>query len=153
MAMKRKRLFILVMLGAALSVVSTLSEANSKRIHVTAHIIQQSFIGDPAKPRLGDRIITNVDLFDESDIKVGTGAGVCTIFSVPPLDTLVECLLTMVFAEGQIILGGVAPLPTVGASAELGILGGTGDFSKARGEATLVVTKKQDVVDGTLTLK
>ena len=59
----------------------------------------------------------------------------------------------MVFAEGQIILGGVAPLPEVGASAEFGILGGTGDFSKARGEATLVVTKKQDVVDGTLTLK
>jgi hypothetical protein len=152
MAMKRKRLFILVMLGTALSVVSTLSEANSKRIHVTAHIIQQSFIGDPAKPRLGDRIITNVDLFDESDIKVGTGAGVCTIFSVPPLDTLEECLLTVVFAEGQIILGGVAPLPEVGASAEFGILGGTGDFSKARGEGVLVVTEP-GVVDTTLTLK
>jgi hypothetical protein len=150
--MKRKRLFIPVMLGTALSVVSALSEANSKLIHVTAHIIQQSFIGDPTKPRLGDRIITSVDLFDDSDIKVGTGAGVCTIFSVRPLDTLEECLLTVVFAEGQIILGGIAPLPTVGASAELGILGGTGDFNKARGEALLVLTE-QDVVDTTLTLK
>jgi hypothetical protein len=81
--MKRKRLFIPVMLGTALSVGSTLSEANSKLIHVTAHIVQQSFIGDPANPQLGDRIINNVDLFDDSGTKVGTGAGVCTIFSVP----------------------------------------------------------------------
>ena len=137
--MKRKRLFIPVMFGIALSVVSTLSEANSKLIHVTAQVVQQSFIGDPTKPQLGDRIITNIDLFDDSDIKVGTGAGVCTIFSVPPLDTLEECLLTVVFAEGQIILGGVAPLPEVGASAQFGILGGTGDFRKARGEVIAVV--------------
>ena len=34
--MKRKRLFIPVMFGIALSVVSTLSEANSKLIHVTS---------------------------------------------------------------------------------------------------------------------
>ena len=88
---------------------------------------------------LGDRIITNIDLFDDSDIKVGTGAGVCTIFSVPPLDTLVECLSTAVFAKGQIIFGGVAPLPEVGASAQFGILGGTGDFRKARGEVIAVV--------------
>jgi hypothetical protein len=140
MTMKRKRLFILVMLGTALSVVSTLCEAKSKHIHVTAQVTQQKFIGDPASPQLGDRIITNVDLFDDSDIKVGTGAGVCTIFSVPPLDTLVECLSTAVFAKGQIIFGGVAPLPEVGASAQLGILGGTGDFRKARGEVIAVVT-------------
>jgi hypothetical protein len=139
MTMKRKRLFIPVMFGIALSVVSTLSEANSKLIHVTSRVIQQSFIGDPIKPQLGDRIITNVDLFDDSDIKVGTGAGVCTIFSVPPLDTLVECLSTAVFAKGQIIFGGVAPLPEVGASAQFGILGGTGDFRKAHGEVIAVV--------------
>ena len=150
--MKRNRLFIPVMLGIALSVVSTLSEANSKRIHVTAQVVQQAFIGDPNNPQLGDRVITNVDLFDDSRIKVGTGAGVCTIFSIPPLDTLQECLLTVVFAKGQIILGGVASLPVVGASAKFGILGGTGKFRKARGEGTLVVNAA-GVVDTTLTLK
>jgi hypothetical protein len=82
---------------------------------------------------------------------VGTGAGVCTIFSIPPLDTLQECLLTVVFAKGQIILGGVAPLAVVGASAEFGILGGTGDFRKARGEGILVVSAT-GMVDTTLTL-
>jgi hypothetical protein len=43
-------------------------------------------------------------------------------------------------AEGQIMLRGVAPLPEVGASAQFGILGGTGDFRNARGEANAVVT-------------
>jgi hypothetical protein len=150
--MKRKRLFIPVVLGTALSVVSTLSEAQSGPIHVTAQTVQQAFIGDPANPQLGDRSITNVDLFDDSGIKVGTAAGVCTIFSVPPLDTLVECLLTFEFAKGQIISGGVAPPPTVGASGEFGILGGTGDFSKARGDSLIVVTAP-DMFDVTLNLK
>ena len=138
--MKRKRLFIPVMLGTALSVVSTLSEANSKLIHVTAQVVQQKFIGDPASPQLGDRIITNVDLFDDSGTRVGTGGASCTFFSVPPQDTLQKCLLTAVFTEGQIIFGGVAPLAEVGASARFGILGGTDDFRKARGEVIIVVT-------------
>jgi hypothetical protein len=148
--MKRKRLFILVMFGTALSVVSTLSEARSQLIHVTARVVQQDFIGDPNNPQLGDRVITNVDLFDDSSIKVGTGAGVCTIFSTPPPDT--QCLLTVVFAKGQIILGGVASLPVVGASAKFGILGGTGKFRKAKGEGKLVVTA-EGVIETTLTLK
>jgi hypothetical protein len=114
MAMKRKRLFILVMFGTALSVVSTLSEARSQLIHVTARVVQQDFIGDPNNPQLGDRVITNVDLFDDSSIKVGTGAGVCTIFSIPPLHTLQECLLTVVFAKGQIILGVLPRCPWSG---------------------------------------
>ncbi len=71
--MKRKRLFIPVMLGTALSVVSTLCEAESKHIHVTAQVTQQKFIGDPASPQLGDWILTNVDLFDDSGTRVGTG--------------------------------------------------------------------------------
>jgi hypothetical protein len=149
--MKRKPLFIPVVLGTALSVVSTLSEANSKLIHVTAQVVQQAYIGDPANPQLGDRIIFNVDLLNDNGSDVGTGAGVCTIFSVPPLDTLVECLGTAVFAKGQIIFGGVAPLPTVGAKAKFGILGGTGAFSKARGESVQVVTAP-DVIDSTFNL-
>jgi hypothetical protein len=138
--MKHQRLFTLVVLSIAFSVVSTPCGAESKRIHVTAQVTQQKFIGDPASPQLGDRIITNVDLFDDSGTRVGTGGASCTFFSVPPRDTLQECLLTAVFTEGQIIFGGVAPLPEVGASARFGILGGTDDFRKARGEVIIVVT-------------
>ena len=74
------------------------------------------------------------------------------LFSIPPLDTLQECLLAVVFAKGQIILGGVASLAVVGASAKFGILGGTDNFRKARGEGVLVVTAS-GVVDTTLILK
>jgi hypothetical protein len=74
---------------------------------------------------------------------VGTGGGACTVVSVPPLDTLIECLLTAVFAEGQIIFGGMAPPPAVGATVHFGIMGGTDDFREARGEATLVVTSAE----------
>jgi hypothetical protein len=133
-----RRLVILVVLGIA--IVSTLCEAKSERIHVTARVVQQIFTGDPTNPRLGDRLINYVELLDESGTKVGTGGAACTIVSEPPLDTLEQCLLTAVFAEGHIIFGGLASLPEVGAVARFGILGGTDDFRKARGDAILVVT-------------
>lgn len=138
--MTRPRLLTVVGLGIAMVTVSTLGEATSKTIHVTARIIRQTLTGDPASPQLGDRIITNVDLLDESGIIVGTGGGSCTVVSVPPLDTRIECLLTAVLAEGQLMFGGMAPPPAVGVTAHFGIVGGTGDFRKVSGEATLVVT-------------
>jgi hypothetical protein len=148
--MARPRLLTLVVLGIA--VASTLCEAETTRIHVTARVAQQTFTGDLASPRLGDRLINNVELFDESGTKVGTGGAACTIVSEPPLDTLEECLLTAVFAKGQIILGGMAPLPEVGAVARFGILGGTEKFRNARGEALLVITPTADI-DSTFDLE
>jgi allene oxide cyclase-like protein len=138
--MTRPGLLTVVVLGLAVAAVSARGEEQSKDIHVTARLVQQTFIGDPASPRLGDRRITAVDLLDESGIRVGTGGGACTVVSVPPLDTLEECLLTAVLAEGQLIFGGLAPFPEVGVSAQFGILGGTDEFRNTRGEATLVVT-------------
>jgi hypothetical protein len=141
------RLLTLAALSLALAFAPTLGEAKSKRIQVTAKIVQQTFTGDLASPKLGDQLISSVELFDKHDEKVGTGAGVCTIVSVPPPpqppnpeDTFLQCLLTAAFdRKGQIIFGGVAPLPQPGIVAQFGILGGTDDFRKARGEATLVV--------------
>jgi hypothetical protein len=149
--MTRPRLLTLVVLGIAVAVGSARGEATPKRIRVTAQVTQQTFIGDPASPRLGDRRITNVDLLDESGIRVGTGGASCTVVSVPPLDTLEECLLTAVFVDGQIIFGGLALSPEVGVTAQFGVLGGTGDFRNARGEATLVVTTTE-IIDVTLDL-
>jgi hypothetical protein len=50
--------------------------------------------------------------------------------------------------KGQIIFGGAAPFPTPGAVVTFGILGGTDDFRKVRGEAVLTVIsdKLQDAV-------
>jgi hypothetical protein len=135
------RLLTLVVL--CIAVVSTLCEAKSKRIHVTAEVVQTTFTGNPAKPHIGDQLITSVELFDDNHTKVGTGVGVCTLVS--PSEMLQQCLNTAAFAEGHIIFGGLALLPTVGAAAKFGILGGTDDFSTARGEAILVITPEGDI--------
>src|SRR5215217_3954078 len=115
------RLLTLVVL--ALVLVSTQVEARPKRIHVTAEIVQQTFTGDMAKPKLGDQLISSVKLLDKHNEEVGTGAGVCTIVRVPPLETQLQCLLAVEFAKGQIIFGGVAPLPEIGVVANFAILG------------------------------
>ena len=84
--------------------------------------------------------MNTVELFDKHEKEVGTGAGACTVVSAPPRETLLLCLITAVFTQkGQIIFGGVVPFPTPGVVATFGIFGGTDDFRKVRGEATLVV--------------
>ena len=135
------RLLTLVVLALALT--ATLANAGSQHIHVTIEIVQQTTTGDIANPQLGDRIISSVVLRDGNDV-VGTGEGTCTIVSVPETpaveDTLLQCLLTVVFdKKDQIIFGGVAPVPEIGVIAHFGIFGGTGDFRKARGEVTITV--------------
>jgi len=139
------RVWMLVVLVVA--VTTTLAEARAHRIHVTVKIVQTTVTGDPTHPKLGDQSISSVVLLDEHETPVGTGIGVCTIASLPPLDTLVQCLLTAVFAEGQLIFGGVAPVPEAGVVAHFGILGGTDDFRTARGDVTIVVLtpERQDV--------
>jgi hypothetical protein len=145
------RLLTLVALGLAMAFAPTLGEASSKRIHVIAKFVQQTFTGDLASPKLGDQIINNVALFDDSGTKVGAGGAVCTIVSIqdsppdPLPDTPVQCLFSAIFDKGQIIFGGLAPFPEAGAVGHFGILGGTDAFRKARGDATLVVLSNGDV--------
>jgi hypothetical protein len=130
---------VLMLVVLVVAVTTTLAEARANRIHVTAKIVQTTATGDPNHPKLGDQISSSVVLLDEHETPVGTGTGVCTFASLPPLDTRVQCLLTAVFAEGQLIFGGVAPVPEGGVVAQFGILGGTDDFRTARGDVTVVV--------------
>ena len=135
------RFLTLVVLALALA--SAQVEARSKRIHVSAEVVKQTFTGNLADPKIGDILVISVELFDENNDKVGTGAGACTVVSVPELpgheNTLIHCLSSAVFDRGNIIFGGLVQLPDVGAVGRFGILGGTGAFRKARGEATLTV--------------
>jgi hypothetical protein len=140
---------LLTLSVCVLALVATLAEAKSDRIHVTAKIVETTFTGDLAHPQIGDQLINTVELFDKHEKEVGTGAGACTVVSAPPRETLLLCLITAVFPKkGQIIFGGAAPFPTPGAVVTFGILGGTDDFRKVRGEAVLTVIsdKLQDAV-------
>ena len=140
------RLLALMTLALAIASAPTPGEAASQRIQVTAKVVQQTFTGNLASPKLGDRIISNVELFDDSDTKVGSGAGVCTIVSIQKTlpDSLVECLSVAAFDRGQIIFGGLAAFPEAGAVGNFGILGGTDAFRKSRGDATIIVLSNGD---------
>jgi hypothetical protein len=151
------RLLTLVVLGIAVAAVPILGEARSKRIHVTAKVVESTFTGVDTAPKIGDQRITTVNLFDDNDKKVGTGVGVCTLVTTPDVtdptpDALQQCLLTAAFDEGHIIFGGITPLPAPGAESLLGILGGTEKFRKARGQALLVITPEGDI-DSTFDLE
>lgn len=143
---------LLTLVVLSIAVVSTLAEAQSKRIHVTGEVKQATLIGDPDNPKIGDQRITSVVLVDDSGTKVGTGVGVCTLVTISLPGTLQQCLLTAAFDEGQIIFGGITPLPESGAVAQLGILGGTEKFRRARGDAILVITPTGDI-DSTFDLE
>jgi hypothetical protein len=133
---------LVTLMVLALALVSTQAESRSRRIHVTA-VVVQTFTGDIAKPAIGDRLISSAELFDKHDEQVGTGAGVCTVVSAPETpsakDTVIQCFISAVFDEGEITFGAAVQLPEVGAVGQFSILGGTGKFRKARGEATLTV--------------
>jgi hypothetical protein len=131
------RFLTLVFLVLALA--STIAEARSKRIHVTAYVVEATFTGHPDNIQLGDQHITSVELRDKNSIPVGTGAGVCTIVNTTT-EPREQCLITAVFTNGQIIFGGLAPLLEVEAVGHFAILGGTDDFRKVRGEVTIIVT-------------
>jgi hypothetical protein len=138
------RFLTLVVVGIAMA--STLAVAESQRIHVTAEVVQQAFSNAPSNPpQLGDWRVNNVKLFNKKGDRVGTGTSHCTIVSIPPRNILEQCLLTALFEDGQIVFGGVAPAAVPGARARFGIVGGTDDFRKARGEVLIVLN-----LDGTI---
>ena len=122
-----------------------------KVIHLTAVIDQQAFIGDANNPQLGNQFVLNGDLFDDSNAKVGHVASSCTVVSIPPRATEVACLGDTVLADGNITIGGVAPFPPTATPVRFSVLGGTGEFRKARGDfVTFAVLP--DRLDGTFHL-
>ena len=122
-----------------------------KVIHLTAVIAQQTFIGDPNNPQLGNQFILNGDLFDDSNAKVGHVGASCTVVSVPPRATEAACLSDTVLAQGKTTVGGVAPFPPTATPVRFSILGGTGEFRKARGDF-VVFSVAPNKMDGTFHL-
>src|SRR5690348_7730628 len=127
------RLLTPLALGLAIAFAPNPCEAASKRIHVIAKVVEQTFTGDLQNPKLGDRLINNVE-FEDGGTKVGVGAAACTIVGTKeaPPGTLVQCVLSAVFDQGQILLGGQDPFPEPGVVGHFGILGGTDAFRKVR---------------------
>jgi hypothetical protein len=106
----------------------------------------QQFIPGPIQPapsNVGVRTHLNSDLFNKNDAKVGSQHGFCVIINPSaslddePAGELLKCEQVLLLPQGRINISGVYNrtafdqelLPAV-----MAIVGGTGKFSKARGE-------------------
>ncbi|MFI5898244.1 hypothetical protein ACIA5D_50015 [Actinoplanes sp. NPDC051513] len=103
-------------------------------------------LGEPG-PGIGDQLVFQDDLMDLTGRHVGVEGGTCVITAALPDGFQIECLGTISLADGQISYQGlVSNAPTK----QLAIVGGTGRYRGASGEATLVELGHDDA--GTLTV-
>jgi hypothetical protein len=103
-------------------------------------------LGDPG-PGIGDQLVFQDDLMDLAGHHVGVEGGSCVITAALPDGFQTACLGTVSLADGQISYQGlVSNAPTK----VLAVVGGSGRYRGASGEATLVEFGHDDA--GTLTV-
>jgi hypothetical protein len=103
-------------------------------------------LGEPG-PGIGDQLVFQDDLMDLAGRHVGVEGGTCVITAALPNGFQIACLGTISLADGQISYQGlVSNAPTK----LLAVVGGTGRYRGASGEATLVELGHDDA--GTLTV-
>ncbi len=144
----------LIALAAALTIVlptaaaasrsnASVSESQTIKFAVAYHDVQLD-LGKKG-PSLGDERIFADSLLDAKGRKVGHDAGVCTFTSLAPPEA--TCSITFFLSAGQIATQFLnAPPPRKVAA----IVGGTGAYRGARGEAVIVEGPKQT---GTVTFQ
>jgi hypothetical protein len=115
-------------------------------IQLTATLFaNKDFDLDPSGPSLGDYTVITENLFREGK-KVGTDHAICTITRLePPTGTpkrgALQCLVTLLLAEGQITLQGVHAGSVSSQQPPrftLAITGGTDAYKTAHGQVRIV---------------
>ena len=96
-------------------------------------------------PSAGDERILSDTLLDSSGAKIGHDAGVCTFTSLAPPEAV--CSISFFLSGGQIAIQFLNTPPPHKVAA---IVGGTGAYRGARGEAVIVESPKQT---GTVTFR
>ena len=89
-------------------------------------------------PSLGDERVVSDSLLDTKGKKVGHDGGVCTFTSLTPPEA--ACHITFFLARGQIAIQFLNSPPPRKLAA---IVGGTGAYRGARGEAVIIEGPKQ----------
>ncbi len=130
-----------ILLGLVLP--ATAAASQTVKFAVAFHDAQVD-LGKPG-PSLGDERIFADSLLDTKGRKVGHDAGVCTFTSLAPPEA--ACHITFFLAGGEIAIQFLnAPPPRKLAA----IVGGTGTYRGARGEAVIVEGPRQT---GTVTFQ
>lgn len=108
-------------------------------IHLVERIAEAPTFEDGGAPGpgVGDRLIFTSDLFDAKARKVGRDGADCVVVRLDPSQSdpteqqIVQCVITVELADGQITFQGLAQ----GGENHFAITGGTGAYRRARGEA------------------
>jgi hypothetical protein len=137
----RRRLSIaisLVILAITGGVLMTTSASGQTVVHVVAGSGRVAFVDvDRDGLRLGDRIASRGPLLDESQAdRIGTAYQQCLVHRriIDPDRGLWNCNYILNLADGEIVLQGLDPRgPGV---YEMAVLGGTGAYAGANGDAT-----------------
>lgn len=106
----------------------------------------------PSGDSPGDFAVINGDLYKnkggKAGSKIGTSVVTCHVMQIDDPDVfLVKCLATWSFEDGTLELAAVinehAPSPH---TFDIAILGGTGDFKRARGAGTAKEASEQEIL-------
>jgi hypothetical protein len=121
-----------VMATGAASDTSSSDDKGGQVIHLTTKQVHQGFVdnGDPGFSA-DDHFVFSNDLYRDGE-KVGEDGGTCTVTRIAAGGaTTLHCIGTNTLPGGQISVQGLA---APGEPFELAITGGTGRYSKARGQ-------------------
>ena len=115
---------------------STSGSANNKRI-IKAKIVAKSFVRSdvdtaPKGPSEGDYYVFHDRLEDMHGARAGLTDGHCTAVAIENKTTRYQCLVIETLPHGTIIHDGIFIVNTV---SRFSIIGGTGEYSGAGGEA------------------
>jgi hypothetical protein len=144
----KRALLISTLALAALAAIPSLAGATGRtsqtiRFALAFHDVQVD-VGAKG-PSLGDEQILFDSILDASGKKVGHDAGVCTFTSLAPPEA--ECHITFFLPRGQIA---IQLLNTPPSHKLVAVVGGTGAYRGARGQAVIVESPKQT---GTVTFQ
>jgi hypothetical protein len=154
--MKRGIVVALVVLTVTAGVMATTMAANGQgSLHVVlpASTLKFKFV-DFGKdgPRLGDRLANHGPLLDETrTTRVGKAFSDCLVqrrIEDNPFRGLFDCEYVLKLQDGNLVLRGLDPHGP--GSSGFAVLGGTGSYSNARGEATF--TDSLDATDMVISL-
>lgn len=128
----------LILVTAAVGVLSTTAASGQNALNFVVSPGKVSVV-DLAHNglRLGDRISSRAPVLDESQSeRVGTAYLQCLVHSriIDPDRGLWNCNYVLELADGDIILQGMDPRGP--GEYEMAVIGGTGSYSGARGDAT-----------------
>lgn len=129
--------FVVLIVASGLLVTTNASGQSALRVVVSGLGKVKAIDVDGDGLRLGDRIAARGQLFDETQTeRVGTAYVHCIVHRriIDPDKGLWNCNYVLDLAGGDIVLQGLDPRgPGV---YEMSVLGGTGTYSGARGDAT-----------------